>query len=354
MQIEENVEEAQSIEPGAIETESEEVTESPSGVEEVTEEAEAPQKLSIRETIEKAVKLSKGEKEETKPAVVSAPLVTPPRSFPKNLHSVLPKLSPDEQRGLTTWLEERDRGIEQKLNEASERVKSSEPFNQISAEYADYFKATRVAPEEGFKNLITADLYLQQDPIGALKWLAESKGIKIKVEGDDGRSYAPQLQRHNIANNQRLARIEQVLQNFVQTESQKSTAMVESEIESFINKTDANGEPVNTYLHDDELKTSIGQDMEMFAEKILKAHPKKPIAEILEEAYKKAIRANDTAWEREQKRQESVRKLALQKQAKAAKVAGSSVRGSPSGSTEFSPEGKSRREVIAHLYRQGK
>lgn len=324
------------------------------------DEAVQSEKLSIRGALNKAVQISK-DKEAGKTETSEAPVSPQPKStyeapktWRKSLKASFAKLSPEEQKEFIDWENERETGLQRKFTEYGEKVKSAEGFQGVATEYADYFKALGVPPHEGAKNLIAADLYLSQDPIGALKWLAESKGVKLEDLVNSQKSYPPELSRHNIQNNDRLSRIEQMLNGFVQTETQKSTAMVEAEIENFVNATGDDGEPLRPYLHDDELKTAIGTDMELFAEKILKADPKKPIAKVLDEAYTKALRANDKAWEREQSKAETARKASLQKQAKAAKAAGSSVRGSPSGSTEFSPEGKSRRDIIEHLWRQGR
>lgn len=315
------------------------------------------EKLTHRKALEKAFKLHKEKlstgsnevptQKEAPSSPIGASTFEPPKSWNKTLKAKFSTFSPEEQKEILTWQEERDRDIQNKFTTWGEKAKASEAYSQIEQEYADYFKATNVKPSEGLKNLISADLYLQQDPVGAIKWLMESKGITLQ-HLQSQKSYPQQLNHQNLAYEQRLAQIEENQKKILEQETRQRAAVIESEVESFINAKSDSGEPIYGYLHDEELKEAIAADMEMFSERILKAHPKKPVQEVLKEAYTKAIRANDSAWAREQKKQEELRLAELQKKAKAAKTAGSSVRGSPVGSPEWSPQGKSRREIIAH------
>lgn len=351
-----------SIDPGTIET-----TEVPEVIEASTEEAPIEVKeekpLTRVQAIKKAIDIQKGKvssekvnlKEQSANQVspVTAPILEAPKSWPAKLKSTFSKLSPEEQKEITQWQEARDRDIQTKFSEYGEKAKTAEKFHQVKEEYRDYFRAVNQEPEEGIKNLIQADQYLHQDPIGAIKWLMEAKGVTLQ-HLQSNRTYPQRLNHQTVALNDRLSNLEKMLQSTVEAEKRKSQSMIESEIESFINAKDDSGSPLRAYLHDEELKADIGRDMEIFAEKILNAHPKKPLQQVLDEAYTKAVRANDVAWEREQKKQNEVSQKTLQQKARAAKTAGSSVRGAPVGSPEFMPQGKSRRDVIAHLWNQHK
>jgi hypothetical protein len=315
-----------------------------------------PTKLTRHQAIKKSINIQKSKNEESK---IPEPITTqatsqglqPHKGWNKVLKTKFSTWSPEEQKEALEWQESRDKDIQSKFTQWGEKAKTAESWNQIGEDYKDYFEATGGFAPERLQNLVQADIFLDQNPIAALKWLAETKGIKIQIQGDNGQTYPPQLNHETLALRQELSELKKTTQTILEQEQNKFKAQAEAEVESFINATNEAGEPIHPYLHDEELSAEINADMEVIVDKILKAHPKRPIQQVLKEAYTKAVRANDVAWEREQQKATSLKQEELKKKAKAAKTAGSSVRGSPVGSTEFSPQGKARREVIEHLVR---
>lgn len=328
------------------------------GHEETIEDAKKESYPKVRDALEKAISLSKGKEagdvsSDARPKVEAVAAPKFPVSWPRELKEALKSQPPHVLQKLVSWGEKRDTDAQSTIDEAMERAQYGEAVRGLFDEYQDYFRATGVTdPSDAFKNLIAADLYLQQDPVGALKWLAESKGIRLNDLVKAQHTYPSHLNHANVALQQRLQGLEGQLKNFIEAEQRKFTNSIESEISAFVNAQDESGAPLRPYLHDDELKDEIGRDMEIFAEKTLTAHPKTPVAEVLSQAYTKAIRANDAAWKREQEKQTEAKTKELQVKAKKAKDASSSVHGAPQGDTEWTPSGKSRRDIIAHLYNE--
>jgi hypothetical protein len=187
------------------------------------------------------------------------------------------------------------------------------------------------------RNLVAAGDYLDKNPADGLRYLAKQYGIDLqelaqgKTGGEELPPYVRQMQ-------EELARTKQALQSFSGQQEQAQLQHASNWISQFASQKDASGQP--KYPHFDECLSEIVVNVQY------QRDSGQPID--VHAAYERAVRMNDTVWQRTQFAQaEASRKAAEEKQrrdAEEARSAGFSVSGS-GGATSDKPAESIRGEL---------
>lgn len=334
-------------------------------------ETDAPQEDSLRATLEAAVK----EHEESEPqdapssrardergrfassssaqpeqisdqapqveASEASKPIAPPYSWSAENKELFGKLPREMQDYLSKREQERESFVGRKAQEVSAVREKYAPVERIVTQYGDTFKRANIDPYQGIESLVLAQQYLDKDPVGALRLMAQSYGLDLSqlANGTEQTETAqPQAypQMHYLTNELdnirgKLAAIEQ------EKMAQQQRAAV-SEVETFANEMDSSGKLVRPFMAD------VHEQMMDEVRLIRSRQPELPARQILQQAYETGCWKNPHVRGRliEQQRAPQVQAQRVQQ----AKLAGSSVRGAPGASTLGSTNGNSVRDAL--------
>jgi hypothetical protein len=335
-------------------------------------EAEQPQEDSLRATLEAAVEAH----EENEPAEGSssrardergrfasssqkqvsdqapqmeaseaAKPIAPPYSWSADNKELFSKLPREMQEYLSKREQERESFVGRKAQEVSAVKERFAPVERIVTQYSDTFKKANIDPYQGLESLVLAQQYLDKDPVGALRLMAQSYGLDLSqlANGADSTQPAQQQaypQMHYLTNELetirgKLAAIEQ------EKIAQHQRAAI-SEVESFANEMDSSGKLIRPFMGD------VHEQMMDEVRLIRLRNPELPARQILQQAYETSCWKNPNVRGRliEQQRAPQVQAQRVQQ----AKLAGSSVRGAPGASTLGSTNGNSVRDALLQAF----
>ena len=336
-------------------------------------EVEAPQEDSLRATLEAAVQ----EHEESEPESTSssrardergrfttsssepqvsdqAPQVeaseaskpiAPPYSWSADNKELFSKLPREMQEYLSKREQERESFVGRKAQEVSAVRERYAPVERIVTQYSDTFKRANMDPYQGLESLVLAQQYLDKDPVGALRLMAQSYGLDLSQLADGADSTQPAQpqaypQMHYLTNE--LETIRGKLAAFENEKLAQQQRAAVSEVESFANEMDSSGKLIRPFMADvhDQMMDEI---------RLIRArNPELPARQILQQAYETSCWKNPNVRTRliEQQRAPQVQAQRVQQ----AKLAGSSVRGAPGASTLGSTNGNSVRDALLQAF----
>ena len=336
-------------------------------------EAEQPQEDSLRATLEAAVQ----EHEESEPAEASssrardergrftssssqpqvsdqAPQmeaseavkpIAPPYSWSADNKELFSKLPREMQEYLSKREQERESFVGRKAQEVSAVKERFAPVERIVTQYGDTFKKANIDPYQGLESLVLAQQYLDQDPVGALRLMAQSYGLDLSqlANGADNTQPAQQQaypQMHYLTNE--LENIRGKLAAIEQEKIAQHQRAAISEVESFANEMDSSGKLLRPFMGD------VHEQMMDEVRLIRARNPEMPARQILQQAYETSCWKNPNVRGRliEQQRAPQVQAQRVQQ----AKLAGSSVRGAPGASTLGSTNGNSVRDALLQAF----
>lgn len=335
-------------------------------------EVETPQEDSLRATLEAAVQ----EHEESEPESTSssrardergrfttssqpqesdqAPQVeaseaskpiAPPYSWSADNKELFSKLPREMQEYLSKREQERESFVGRKAQEVSAVRERYAPVERIVTQYSDTFKRANIDPYQGLESLVLAQQYLDKDPVGALRLMAQSYGLDLSqlADGAEGTQFAqPQAypQMHYLTNE--LETIRGKLAAFENEKMAQQQRAAVSEVETFANEMDSTGKLIRPFMADvhDQMMDEIRL--------IRSRNPELPARQILQQAYETSCWKNPNVRSRliEQQRAPQVQAQRVQQ----AKLAGSSVRGAPGASTLGSTSGNSVRDALLQAF----
>lgn len=213
-------------------------------------------------------------------AETEVPPLEPPKHWPEADKTRFAEMPKDAQE----WALERDKAMTadytRKTQEiAQERTRYQEIAQQFEPLRAG-LQANGMTEAQYVQRLINADQRLQQDPVGAIKWLANQAGVDLAtLEPGTDEFVDPQI----------AALQNQVSQltNHLATQEQRAAAAKQTELQSTISEfsaaTDTDGQPL--YPHFETLRHTMGA--------LIQAGQAKG----LEDAYAKAVRLDDSLYQ---------------------------------------------------------
>lgn len=259
-----------------------------------------------------------------KPAEQTAQVSTPdgaPVGWPADAKAEWSKLSPAIQAAVVKREQEISNGGRQWSDEKRRYEESLAPVRAVSQKHG-------VSEQEGIKRLVAASDYLDRDPVGAIKWLAENYRVDLKqLAGAPAQAGTPRVDPmiHSLANE-----MNQLKQTLATREQQD----IQSEIEKF-----SEGKP-----HFADVKEHMGRLLESGA------------ASSLDDAYEKATWALPAVREKLLSEREATsraeREKADRERVDKARRGAVSINGSPSGVPASRQEFSSVREATIAAWKQ--
>lgn len=283
----------------------------------------------------------------------------PPPEWTAEEHELFRKLDPASQK----WVLDRVNTAQEVQGKASQASKQYEAIESVLAPHRDRWARDGMSEAVAIKQLVALSDYAASKPTEFIAWFASQRGIDLgqltgkQPEPDQGLSDAQMKDPAVRALAQRYEVLEKKLSEIQgQTEKitgslthkeQEAAAAQERQnreaIQNFMSETDESGKPKRPYF---------SQVREMMG--VLLENGK---AAGLEDAYDRACRADPDVWakiEQAQKARES-QETAKQSRGKAAaaRIAGSSVSGSPGSRSEPVQTGDLRDDLRALFAEKG-
>ncbi len=271
--------------------------------------------------------------------------IAPPYSWSADNKELFGKLPREMQEYLSKREQERESFVGRKAQEVSAVRERYAPVERIVTQYSDTFKRVNMDPYQGLESLVLAQQYLDQDPVGALRLMAQSYGLDLSQLANGAESTQPAQsqaypQMHYLTNE--LETIRGKLAAFENEKMAQQQRAAVSEVETFANEMDSGGKLIRPFMADvhDQMMDEIRL--------IRSRNPELPARQILQQAYETSCWKNPNVRGRliEQQRAPQVQAQRVQQ----AKLAGSSVRGAPGASTLGSTNGNSVRDALLQAF----
>ena len=265
--------------------------------------------------------------------------IAPPYSWSAEHKELFSQLPRPMQEYLTRREQERESFIGRKSQETKAIQEKYAPVDRIVQQYGDTFRRANLDPMQGLENLVLAQQYLDQDPVGALQLMAQSYGLDLsQLAGNAQQTSSPQAypQMHYL--NSELDTIRSKLAAIEQEKIAQQQMAGIREVETFAGEMDGNGKLLRPYMAD------VHEQMLEEISLIRSRNPEAVGREILQQAYEVACWKNPSVRARliESERQPQVQAARVQQ----AKLAGSSVRGAPGASSLAAGNGSSVRDAL--------
>jgi hypothetical protein len=215
-------------------------------------------------------------------------------------------------------------------------------YEAVLTPVAEAARRNNLSTEDGLKALLNAQSYLERDPAGAIRWLAQSHGVNLATlagqNPDDVSSASPQQPDIAALVRQAVAPIVAPIQQRWQAEEQRQTDMTTQMVVSFADS------PGHEHFN------VVSDDIMAMIPPIQARNPTWSPQQVLQEAYDRSVYANPATRQsiltaREQAAEETRRKEASARATKA-RGAAVSVTGSPQGSAATESAGSLREEIV--------
>ena len=138
---------------------------------------------------------------ETTPEPVK-PAISHPQSMPAELRDKWGTVPPE----LAEWVSKREAESHKRITELGEAAKRGESIQSLVHEYREEFGSR--SAEQGFRELLNASRALRQDPVNAIKWLAENSGVDLSSFGQQAQGEQGQESGEVRALNAKIAQLE--------------------------------------------------------------------------------------------------------------------------------------------------
>lgn len=254
----------------------------------------------------------------------ASPVIEPPASWSAEQRAKWATLPPDVQEYVAQRESEAHKAISEKGSRAAEYDAVEAAIGQNKTQLVSEYGSVPRAVE----TLVNVAVQAGQRPAEFIRWFAQQHRIDLtNLTQQAGNPAAP---------DDHITHLSQTVSNLQTQLQQQQEAALSATISEFSGAKDASGKPLRP--HFDAVRGEMAALMTA------------GVAKSLDEAYTKAIRANDTVWAQVQVEQDATRQAA--EQAKAAKIAAearksASVNIRPLGSVAGSPvRGQTMRDTM--------
>lgn len=219
-------------------------------------------------------------------AVSGEPVVTlePPKHWAEADRGLFSKAPREIQQRWLSREDEIQKGFTKHGQELSQYKKDREAWDEAFRSIDQELKLNGLSRHQYVQNLLAWNDYLTKDPAAALRRLAEQLRVDPKALTDNPQATTtdPNLQKA-------LSRVDELSQRITERERKEHEERMQrhrSTVEEFANAKDAKGEPLHPHFDD------VAEDIA----RLMRADRRLS----LETAYNKALRLNDTVWEKTQ------------------------------------------------------
>lgn len=261
-----------------------------------------------------------------------AAALEPPEMWSAESKEAFRKAPAEVQQALLKQHEANSADYTRKTQEIAEAKREVEEYNQFVAPHKDRLALAGMSPSAALNQLMTVQKMLDENPVETLRWMAKSYGLNFQTLAQQEQQAAsgrvdPAAQIKALLD-QELAPYREMMSQSQAAQQSFQQAALERDLQSFASETGEDGKPLRP--HFTELLPAI--EGILLRMKNSGEMPNGSHREIVQAAYEEAYKPL-----RKVMSDQITQKI---EKAKAAKAAGSSVSGSPSGvSQPVKPKG---------------
>lgn len=298
-------------------------------------------------------------KSTTDGAAPAQPPILAPASWPAAAKAQWATIPRESQEFLAKRENEWRTAYQQKAEQANQLQRRYTEIDQVLEPYRQKLALNGISEAAALKTFFAMNDFLDRDPVGALKYLAQGRGVdlgKLSPPQQAADGYVDPSLQHALSKVQQLEQVvaqlqqkppqwyeQQQAEQARQFDQQQNVAVL-SEFDKVAGQVNADGSPKYPHMAD------LLEDIVPHVARLRRANPSAPIAEIVDKAYDKAVWSHDDLRQHRidaQAATDAARRVEEQKQAAAkAQRAGVQVNGSPTGSAAPPSKGRSIRQLL--------
>jgi len=179
----------------------------------------------------------------------------PPAYWPADEKARFAQLAPETQKFLLSRVKEQEADYTRKTQEVAEQRRAAEEITKVFEPYKQDLELSGMTPSQITKQLLAAHKFLVNDPVNALKWLAQSYKVQPEtlVPPKEEEAYIDPTVK---ALRDELNQVKAQLQYRAQTEQQQSSNEVLNTIKAFQESKNEDGTP--KYPHFEQVRDVMG------------------------------------------------------------------------------------------------
>ena len=270
------------------------------------------------------------------------PAISYPTSLPAELREKLASAAPE----LRDWIAKREAESHKRITELGQAAKVSEQYRQVTDRYRESFKG--MDSVQAYEKLAAANEYIERDPIGGIKWLANAYGVDLSTLGS-GTTQSTDANPEVAQLRQMVSQLQRQIAETSSKVTSRETAEQQAQQQS-IEKT------VEDFAKDKPYWAELENDVYAQIHAIKATDPNLAPDKILERAYDRASKLNEAVQAKiaADKKVEADRKAkaeAAQKAQAAKKAASVNVKSTQGASPKASGKWEdTMREVADRIY----
>lgn len=292
---------------------------------------------------EPTVEASAGESAETDGAVTEE-ILSAPRSFNSQEKEMFNSLAPDAKKTLLRLEDSAYKAISRKMGELGVKERKYREIDDAVAEYEGAWAKAGVSPGRVLANYLAWEKGFHADPKGTIQELLSQKDMTLDDLVSNSEQESPEVER--------LSRRIQDLEGHLSQREQGAIAeehqILNDGIEQYRSETGQDGKPLRPYFD------AVYDHMTALAQTYRGRNPQATHREILDAAYRDACELHPQVREKllEQRfaERESRRLQEANQKVQKARLAGSSLQGTPNGSSMVSTNSGTLREQLNRRY----
>lgn len=255
--------------------------------------------------------------------------IPPPISWTGDKKELFKQLPRPLQEEVARREVERERAFTQRSEELARYRRTYQDIDEAFEPHRQELDIAGVSPGQVVRQLLGMQKWMQQEPKAAINHILASYNLTPADLAEQAQN-APQVDPRIHSLQEELEQLKGYISTQQEREAYQSRASVDNEIHSFANEMDTEGNLIRPYFND------VYHEMLPIAQALKAANPDASHREILDAAYDRAIYSHpDVRMKvigRATQETQAKRINDAKAQAQKARVAGSSVKGSPGGS----------------------
>jgi hypothetical protein len=235
-------------------------------------------------------------KAEGEPAL--SPAIAPPNSASAEIKALWATLPPKAQE----FIAQREKDSHAKISEQGNELATFQPLRPVYEAMRHELGVHPGREAEVITNYLKADLYLRNDPIGCLRWLAESAGVDLaQAFGQKSQQAAqpPSETLDGLFRDERLDRdINPKVQKLEATVARLEGHLTARERADIAHRESTAQEIITKFSADKPYWADVKDDVTREVAILKQSNPRTPMEQLIQEGYDRAIWANKGVRER--------------------------------------------------------
>ena len=175
-----------------------------------------------------------------------------PQDWPDDLKAKVAAMPKDAQAAFIENTKHFQADYTRKTQAIAEERKQYEQFDQVLAPHRQAWRQAGISEPQAIHNLLAAESYLNRDPQGGLRKLAERYGVDLSALADGQEAVNPEL----AALRQEVIQLRSFMTDSQRAQQEQASATLANQIETFATEKDASGNL--KHPHFDALRERMG------------------------------------------------------------------------------------------------